>query len=373
MRAVVIGAGWAGEGQTAALRYAGVEVVAMCSRRSETVEPMAAKLGIPLASTDWRGALEDLRPDVVAIATPAVGRVEMIAAATGMGCHIYCDKPLAATADEAERAYALAAAAGIKHAYAATQRYEPGMAWLAQLVHGGTIGALREIEVTSRYPFFPELPWGWWSTLATGGGFLNTMLPHLLGSLEFIACGPVRRVMGYAVHRSDTGPVVPGIRDFRSLFDPSAYPPPEEMAGLERRPNDSDTFASALLACDSPWGEVAVHALYSTVAAAPWPPMGWRLYGSEGTLMLDGRFGGEVFLLRSGQAEREHLPVPRDLLASRPSLGNAEESDWAALARDFVADVRGKPHRDYLTFRDGWRAQVIIDAIQAGRGWQEVA
>lgn len=42
---------------------------------------------------------------------------------------------------------------------------------------------------------------------------------------------------------------------------------------------------------------------------------------------------------------------------------------WAALAADFVADVRGEVHRPYLTFYDGWRAQEAIDAIRAGSGW----
>ena len=45
---------------------------------------------------------------------------------------------------------------------------------------------------------------------------------------------------------------------------------------------------------------------------------------------------------------------------------------WCALARDFVADVRGEPHQPYLTFRDGWRYQAAIDAIRAGRGWVEL-
>ena len=41
LRTVVIGAGWAGEGQTKALRYAGVEVVAICARQSAVVQQVA--------------------------------------------------------------------------------------------------------------------------------------------------------------------------------------------------------------------------------------------------------------------------------------------------------------------------------------------
>ncbi|RIK39349.1 MAG: hypothetical protein DCC57_20275 [Chloroflexi bacterium] len=37
-----------------------------------------------------------------------------------------------------------------------------------------------------------------------------------------------------------------------------------------------------------------------------------------------------------------------------------------------VADIRGEPHRPYLTFYDGWRYQEAIDAIRSGRGWYEL-
>jgi hypothetical protein len=65
----------------------------------------------------------------------------------------------------------------------------------------------------------------------------------------------------------------------------------------------------------------------------------------------------------------EALPVPQRLLDTLPTLGADETNKWAALAADFVADVRGEAHRPYLTFRDGWRYQEAIDAIRSGRGW----
>jgi hypothetical protein len=47
-------------------------------------------------------------------------------------------------------------------------------------------------------------------------------------------------------------------------------------------------------------------------------------------------------------------------------------SRWAALARDFVADICGEPHEPYLTFEDGYRYQVMIEAIRQGTGWVEL-
>jgi hypothetical protein len=55
-----------------------------------------------------------------------------------------------------------------------------------------------------------------------------------------------------------------------------------------------------------------------------------------------------------------------------PQIGDDVQNKWAALARDFVADIRGEPHEPYLTFRDGWRYQEAIDAIRAGHGWHDL-
>src|SRR5438034_263059 len=97
LRAIVIGAGWAGEGHTRALRHAGVDVVAICARQPEVVRAVADRLEVEVASTDWRATLEAVQPEMVSLATPASLRAEVIEAAAAMGCHLFCDKPLAAT------------------------------------------------------------------------------------------------------------------------------------------------------------------------------------------------------------------------------------------------------------------------------------
>ena len=140
LRAVVVGAGWAGEGHTRALQWSGVDVVALCARQKSVVGPVAERLGVPEASADWREALERLRPDIVTIATPAVLRREVVDVATSLGCHLVCEKPLALNASEAAGVYEMARKAGVKHAYAATHRYDPSVAWLAELVKDGAIG-----------------------------------------------------------------------------------------------------------------------------------------------------------------------------------------------------------------------------------------
>ena len=62
--AVVIGAGYSGEGHPHALRYAGVGVVAICARRPAVVQSVAERLKIPQDCVIWRHTLETLKPDI---------------------------------------------------------------------------------------------------------------------------------------------------------------------------------------------------------------------------------------------------------------------------------------------------------------------
>ena len=49
------------------------------------------------ASADWRQTLETVCPDIVALATLAVLRTEVVEIAAGLGCHLLVEKPLATT------------------------------------------------------------------------------------------------------------------------------------------------------------------------------------------------------------------------------------------------------------------------------------
>ena len=86
LRAVVVGAGWAGELHTQALQYAGVKVVALCGREPQAVQKAALHLGVAVASTDSRDSLLNLKPDIVTIATPASLRRDTTIDTAGKFC-----------------------------------------------------------------------------------------------------------------------------------------------------------------------------------------------------------------------------------------------------------------------------------------------
>ena len=103
LRVLVFGSGFAGKGHAQAFRTAGCEIVGMVGRTPSVVAQVADELDIPYAGTNWAEALGALKPDIVAIGTPGGAHYEPILQAFAKGCHVFCDKPLAETAERARQ------------------------------------------------------------------------------------------------------------------------------------------------------------------------------------------------------------------------------------------------------------------------------
>jgi predicted dehydrogenase len=373
LRAVVVGAGFAGEGHTIALRENGVAVEAICARTPSAVQAAADRLGVARASTDWRVTLDEVKPDIVSVATPAGAHAEIVEAALERGLHVFCDKPLTPTAGPARRLHDLAVAAGVKHAYAATHRYDPSVVWLAELVRDGAVGRVGEVEGTFRRHVNPLTPWTWYDSVELGGGLLHNAMPHWFGILQRVLGGELQAAVGETRTVREKAPVVPGIHDFR--LRGARRPTADEAKDLEWRACDADSGFTALLRIGTREPDRSAQvSISATGYPAVWPPNGWRFHGTEGTLLADGHFSYTVRRHRVGDPDGawETLPVPERILADHPTLGDEFQRKWTALARDFVADVLGSPRDRYLTFRDGWRFQEAFDAIRAGGGWTAI-
>lgn len=375
LTAVIVGAGWSAEGHTKAFQHYGVEVLALCARQFDIVQKHADRLGIPEASIDWRESLLKHRPDIVAITTPAILRAEPIEFAAQLGCHIICEKPLALTAAEAGRLYVLVKDAGVKHAFAATHLYDPSVAYVCHLItQRRSIGELKEVDMgyTRRLPRTPTnkvKPWNWMSSLAHGGGALNNGLTHQLGMLEKMTGQQVVSAVGEARIAPRKAPVVPEIRDFRVWR--SREITMEEAATLEWRECDAEVGYSALFRLGRAENPVLVTMRPKPGVPTQSPTGGWYFYGTEGTLVGQGGHILSPITQHCGDAVEE-LSIPRAFSDALPRIGDDIQNKWTALVRDFLADIQNRPYEPYLTFHDGWRYQIAIEAIRGSAGWTEV-
>jgi predicted dehydrogenase len=421
LRAMILGSGYAGQGHAMALRECGVEIAAMASRTEEVVRRVAAEMGIPVASTDWRATLAEVRPEIVAVGTPGGTHVEMVGAALAAGCHVLCDKPLATTAAEARSLAEQAEAAGVKTAYAASYRYQPAALLARELVAAGAIGTVCEAECISHYNWPLLASFGWPHRLDTGGGRMNNNFTHklaiVLQALSGQALGvgrwalgvgdddrppttddrsrpntqgprpkdprptphaprpTVLSAMGEARNDLKRVPVGPPVHDFRE-FNRKALTP-EEAAAAEWREVDSDWSYTVLARIGPPGTDPAegVSATFRHSALRAGRLEDYvAFYGTEGTLHIRGAYAqGPLFRRGPGRtAEWEEIPIPAHMTEALPAISNDTQRNWTQLCREFVADIRGEGDAGYHTFHDGWLFQEVIDIVRSGRGWARV-
>ena len=160
--AAVIGLGrWgkniveAAQGKSKYLRF-----IRGVSKEPELARDFAAAKGFEL-STDFDQAVADPRVQAVFLATPHslhVGQISTVAAA---GKPVWCEKPLALTRAEAERAIAATQKAGVHFALGNNKRCFPSMRELKRVVADGVIGDVLHIEGNFTNEHSTRVKGGW--------------------------------------------------------------------------------------------------------------------------------------------------------------------------------------------------------------------
>ena len=137
----MIGCGWAGVRHAQAFRQCGARV----AWAVDVVESRAAELrrqlnGEARSATDYQEALRDPQVDAVDICLPHDLHEPVALAAAQAGKHILCEKPLAATLEEADRMIAACEKAGVVLMIAENERFSPLALKVRQLLDHGVIG-----------------------------------------------------------------------------------------------------------------------------------------------------------------------------------------------------------------------------------------
>jgi predicted dehydrogenase len=123
-----------------------VQVVAVASRELARARQLAGKYGIARAYGTYDELLDDADVDAVYIPLPNRLHVQWSERALSAGKHVLCEKPLARTREEAQRAFDLAAGSGRILAEAFMYMHHPQTPRIKALVQDGAIGPLRLIR-----------------------------------------------------------------------------------------------------------------------------------------------------------------------------------------------------------------------------------
>ena len=122
-----------------------VRFVRGISKKTDQIRDFAALHDFDL-STEFADALGDPRVEAVFLATPHSLHVEQIVAVAAAGKSVWCEKPLALTRPEAERAVAACVKAGVVLGLGADKRCFASMRELKLIVASGTIGDVLHVE-----------------------------------------------------------------------------------------------------------------------------------------------------------------------------------------------------------------------------------
>ena len=123
-----------------------VEVAAIASRDPDAARQAANQLAIPRAHGSYEALLADPDIDAVYIPLPNHLHADWTIAAVRAGKHVLCEKPLALTADDAERMVTAAQDAGVVLMEAFMYRHHPSWVAVTDIVASGRIGRLLAVQ-----------------------------------------------------------------------------------------------------------------------------------------------------------------------------------------------------------------------------------
>lgn len=173
-------------------------LVGIAGRDRDSVQEAARRYGYEHAYTDWREMLDNPDIDVFDNGGPNDAHAEPTIAAAKAGKHVFCEKPLGRTAEEAKAMLDAVEAAGVKHMVAFNYRFVPAVVQAKRLIDSGKLGRIyhwRSVYL-QEWGMDPDMPTSWRFNKATAGsGALGDLGAHSLDLARYLI-GEPKSVMG---------------------------------------------------------------------------------------------------------------------------------------------------------------------------------
>lgn len=264
------------------------EIVAVCGRTAERVQPVAEQYSIPNQYVDYRRMLAESDAEAVINLTPIQLHDEVNRAIIESGRHLYTEKPAANQLSAGKELLQLANQRGLQVVCAPCSPIFPQVKQVRALLEAGVIG---EVYSARAQAHFGVPPWAGYNSdptpfFAKGAGVLVDMGVYPLHSLTHLL-GAVRRVMAVSAHVLKNFTVVEG-----------------PFAGKEI-PVEADDHWQIVL--DFGGGRLATLAANNVVVDSKMPPV--EIHGLTGTIAFDPiDVSTPIHLLEKGKGWRELIP-----------------------------------------------------------------
>ena len=343
-------------------------LVGVCTATEASGVKAQEQAGFSFTTTDYRALLERDDIHLIHVCTPNDVHFAVVRDALAAGKHVYCDKPLALNAEEAEELVALGQAVPTVQQMTFNYRFVPALMRARQMVEAGYLGDLFSFRVAYLHAGYidPKRPFSWRLEMArSGGGAIADLGAHVIDLTRFLL-GP-----GTNVGRAG---------EFTAVSATLQTILPERMEAATGRLRAVDVDDLALVQCRLAGGAVGTLEA-SRLATGVQDELRIELHGSKGGLRFnlmepnwldaydatvpEAALGGDRGYTRIEAVTR--YPKPYSLGATKNTVG------WLNFhiqsVHDFVTNVansaEGRPmHPHSPTFADGLATQRVIAACQ---------
>jgi predicted dehydrogenase len=310
-------------------------------------EQKAEEFGFERWTTDWREVVNDPSVEVVAITTPNHLHREMAIAALEAGKHVYCEKPMAVSLNDAEAMADAARRSDRITLLGYSFAKNPLLSAARRFVEEGLIGPVFDFRgfIDEDYVADPDLPWSWRLRRENAGlGVLGDITCHLV-SIAHLLLGPITDLTAVAatVHKTR----------------------PESESSSARRIVENDDVAHALVRFGS--GALGILAS-SRIAHGRKNGIRIELHGSKGTIVFDQERMNELELYVAGERKNisgfrriltnsEHSPYGLFCQAPGHSLGF---NDLKIIEVAHLLNAIAGREKTFPTFADGILIERVI-------------
>ncbi|MEU4892963.1 Gfo/Idh/MocA family oxidoreductase [Streptomyces sp. NPDC044780] len=262
------------------------ELVAVADEVPGRADEAAGRYGFATAVRDWQEVAADPRVQAVSIAAPNFLHREIGTAMARAGKHIWIEKPVGLTADDARAVATAVAEAGVQGAVGFNYRNAPAVQTARAMIADGEIGTVTHARVRlfSDYAAHPEAALTWRYERARGGsGVLGDLASHGVDLARFLL-GEI------AALTADTAVFVP-----ERARPTGATAGHTRAAGGELGPVENEDYVSCLLRFASGARGVLEAC---RVSVGEQNTYGFEIHGTKGALHWDFRRMGELGVSR---------------------------------------------------------------------------
>ena len=175
-----------------------INLKGVCASHIENAEALKNKAGFEYATDNFYDLINDDEIDVIDICLPNVNHKEAIMAALKKGKHIYCDKPLTVSYEDAKEILSLEKEAGTVNQVTFQNRFFPATLLAKKMIDEGKIGNILTFTASFLHSGSVDKnkPIGWKQNgEIAGGGVLFDLgshvidlLYHLMGEFDNVFC-----------------------------------------------------------------------------------------------------------------------------------------------------------------------------------------